>query len=248
MLRNMEKDFGVSLSVECYEPILFYYAVLKGATNVAEDIYVEMLNHGIVPSDACVDSLVLSAMRSGDLAEAADRVQDLYNQVSNSFLLIDKNVMANSLRLVLVMCVFVSQHGARPTATTVLRLLDAALAQGVEHEARTVAALIAHLYSPDERRCAVGYYHEDSNAPAMPASSPALALEEALGPQDERHANVTSASLWRFAEGQPNGFLPAGRLLKYVVPLGHKVRGVLTNEALLERFRAQGLNMGINDE
>jgi hypothetical protein len=127
IINSAPKKYNVKLTAAFYEPILFYYAGIKGLNDIAEDVFMQMVNHQIPLTDATIVPMVLGHMKHGNLSDALDCVQDLFNQ-----------------------------YRIRPTTSLWLLLIDASLKTGDVMEARRVVTLLSQLYSQEEREQSIG--------------------------------------------------------------------------------------------
>jgi hypothetical protein len=232
LLASASKKYDIKPSAVCYEPLIFQCAVLEGRLNAAEDMLMSLVNAAVPLTDAVVASFVAGLMRFGELSEALDTVQDMYNQ-----------------------------HQVRPPVMVWTALLDASLARGDVHEARRVVFLLKQLYTPEERAQLVGPMvssapaavsaSERGSAPSSSTSDGAAFLaklaearssEEQAG-GDQRRQKVLRDYWHPRPAKSKNGaatVLPA-YLLKLGVPIGQQQRGALSDEALALRFKAFNL-------
>lgn len=127
IINSAPKKYNVKLTAAFYEPILFYYAGIKGLNDIAEDVFMQMVNHQIPLTDATIVPMVLGHMKHGNLSDALDCIQDLFNQ-----------------------------YRIRPTTSLWLLLIDASLKTGDVMEARRVVTLLNQLYSQEEREQSIG--------------------------------------------------------------------------------------------
>jgi len=127
IINSAPKKYNVKLTAAFYEPILFYYAGIKGLNDIAEDVFMQMVNHQIPLTDATIVPMVLGHMKHGNLSDALDCIQDLFNQ-----------------------------YRIRPTSSLWLLLIDASLKTGDVMEARRVVTLLSQLYSQEEREQSIG--------------------------------------------------------------------------------------------
>jgi hypothetical protein len=127
IINSAPKKYNVKLTAAFYEPVLFYYAGIKGLNDIAEDVFMQMVNHQIPLTDATIVPMVLGHMKHGNLSDALDCIQDLFNQ-----------------------------YRIRPTTSLWLLLIDASLKTGDVMEARRVVTLLSQLYSQEEREQSIG--------------------------------------------------------------------------------------------
>lgn len=237
LIEDAQTVRGLKPTARVYEPVIYQCAVVAGDLNKAEDILTKLLVNKSIPlSDAIVTSFVLGLMRYGELSEALDCIQDMYNQ-----------------------------HRVRPTVTTWMALLDASLSRGDVLEARRVVYLLQQQYTEQERNTLVGpavYLSKGLlSAPANassatqdsdPASSSAAsAVPSALATVGVRRQAAVEA-YWapktqkdkkkKGKQDQAAQGLPS-RQFKLGVPLGQKQRGVLSDKALADRFAQYELSL-----
>ena len=122
LLDEIEIKYGLKASSVIYEPLIYYYAGLKGAMTTTEDFLVQMINKNIPPTTAIVDALIAGFLMEDDVSEALDRIQELY-----------------------------TEHRARPSVRALIRLLELSLIRKDEYEARRVVVVIQQMYSFEER-------------------------------------------------------------------------------------------------
>jgi len=127
IINSAPKKYNVKITAAFYEPLLFYYAGIKGLNDMAEDVFMQMVNHQVPLTDATIVPMVLGHMRHGNLSDALDCIQDLFNQ-----------------------------HTIRPTTSLWLLLIDASLKAGDVMEARRAVTLLSQLYSHAEREHSIG--------------------------------------------------------------------------------------------
>lgn len=126
LLSNIEIDYGVKPSSVIYEPLIYYYAGLKGAMTTTEDLLVQMINNNIPPTTAIVDALIAGFILDDAVSDALDRIQELY-----------------------------TEHRARPSVRALIRLLEMSLIRKDDHEARRVVVVIQQMYNFEERNSAL---------------------------------------------------------------------------------------------
>lgn len=127
VINAIAAEYHVVTSATMFEPIIYRYAVVKNAPTLAEDVLMLMTNSGIQPSSAIVDSFVLSFMRQGDLSDALEKAQDMFNQ-----------------------------YGVRPTVTGLLTLLDASLTTKDSFESLRVVDAIRRMFTYQQRAQSLG--------------------------------------------------------------------------------------------
>jgi pentatricopeptide repeat protein len=257
VINNCEALFGFKPTANCYDPVIFFYAGLNNELDLAENLLQEMVNKAIPLTDQVVVPIVLGYIRAGELTEALDCVQDMYNQ-----------------------------HRVLPTVSLWLQLLDASLERKDVMEARRVVALVRQLYTPAQRASLLGPRLTDPRAQGSGAGIAALQKVQASGSVLDQRATVVS-SYWEparpaaaaaaaaaatetlerdggdrrgekrfvsksggsgsnsnsYAEDVPTSPLPHGYLLKLSGPVGQQVKGVLSDSALKTRFELHGLKL-----
>jgi hypothetical protein len=123
---------------------------------------------------------------------------------------------------------------------------------GNKLEARRVAALISQMYTESEKRSAIGIaIHCSRLTPETIMSKNSLGSRNnsnrsrgvAEKANDSSAVPVEEELMWTYGKGQPNGYLPAGRLLSFVVPFGHQMRGVLLDHSIEMRFKAHNVSL-----
>jgi hypothetical protein len=232
LLTSAQKKYDIKPTARSYEPLIFQCAVLDGRLNAAEDMLMRLVNAAVPLTDAVVASFVAGLMRFGELSEALDTVQDMYNQ-----------------------------HQVRPPATVWTALLDASLARGDVHEARRVVFLLKQLHTAEERAQLVGPVvssvptsvptgaHSSAAASASSEGAAFLAkLAEARSSEERADADQRRQKVlheyWHPRAAKTKSGAPAALpayLLKLGVPVGQQQRGALSDESLALRFKAFNL-------
>lgn len=219
LIQDAHAVHGVSPTGAMYEPVIYQCAVLAGELNKAEDILTTLVNKSIPLTDAIITSFVQGLMRYGELSEALDCIQDMYNQ-----------------------------HRVRPTIGTWTSLLDASLGRDDVLEARRVVYLLRQLYTEHERQTLVGpavhlskglvvgqAKHEADDAAANVAAHRQEALATYWAPKTLRRGK--SKKERKRLQGLPS------RQTRLGVPMGQRQRGVLSDKALQDRFAQYGLSL-----
>eukprot|EP00600_Ochromonadales_sp_CCMP1393_P005174 CAMPEP_0174964390 /NCGR_PEP_ID=MMETSP0004_2-20121128/5849_1 /TAXON_ID=420556 /ORGANISM="Ochromonas sp., Strain CCMP1393" /LENGTH=918 /DNA_ID=CAMNT_0016213101 /DNA_START=497 /DNA_END=3253 /DNA_ORIENTATION=+ len=226
LVDRAEEEYGIQVTALSYEPLMFMYGGIKGLTTVTEDLVTMLMNKSIPITDAVVVPMVLGHIRQGDLSEALDCIQDVYNL-----------------------------HRVRPTPSLWLTLLDASLSTGDVLEARRVVSLISRLYTSKEREELVGPKQNirvSSEGGGGGVAAAAAAVEGEIRDRipAQHHHHAASKSYWHPTGANNsnlstgNQFLPMhGYLIKLGVPIGQRQRGVLSDEALSVRFAQNGLSL-----
>ena len=240
LITQVGQQYSVQATAASYEPIIFYHAVLCGDLNAAEDVLMGLVSRAVPLSDAVVASFVDGLMRHGELSEALDCIQDMYNQ-----------------------------HGVRPPVSVWTTLLDASLRAHDEMEGRRVVHVIRQLYSEAERERLIGPAQAEKllsgPVPVDKATSDSESFMDRLEKVSSRNIEKgrrSDAELCRRQEaiaaywsphsaveakfGQQDNESPQpepGYLLKLGVPMGQSERGVLSDAALEARFSLFGLRL-----
>ena len=122
VLQTSEKLYGIKPEASAWEPLVYYYAVVRGALQAAEDTITLMTNAGLKPTEACIDSIVRGFLLTRDPQEALERLEELHNLT-----------------------------GVRPAPATLLELLESALHSKDKYEAQSVASMILRMFTEEER-------------------------------------------------------------------------------------------------
>lgn len=122
LLNNAETEYGIKPSSIIYEPLIYYYAGLKGAMTTTEDLLMQMVNKNVSPTTPIIDALISGFIMEDAVSDALDRIQELY-----------------------------TEHYVRPSVRALIKLLELSLQRKDVHEARRVVVVIQQMYSIDER-------------------------------------------------------------------------------------------------
>jgi pentatricopeptide repeat protein len=127
LLQDAHQKYNVVLKGLCFEPLIYYYGVVRGDLTAADDLLMKMVSRAVPLTQAVVASFAQGYIRNGAAGKALDVIQDLYNQ-----------------------------HRVRAPVTVWTALLDNALARGDVHEARRVVYFIQQVFTPQERALLIG--------------------------------------------------------------------------------------------
>lgn len=126
--KDMEATYGLKPTAAMYEPVLFNYACMHGKLSAADEIYMQMIGDGLLPTSEIMDVMVRGRLfhEEEGFRDALDWLQETY-----------------------------TSYGTKPSVATLILLIDASLERGDVPEARRVVAVIEQIFTEAERRNAV---------------------------------------------------------------------------------------------
>lgn len=113
---EQRKEAG-KLTVELYEPLFYYYAMVKKSLNETEDLLAQLTNGGNKPTPAIIDAIAEGYATAGEVGAAIDWLQES-----------------------------LAQYQVRCTPKGFLRVLDVLLENGDVDQARRGVGLISSLF------------------------------------------------------------------------------------------------------
>lgn len=123
LLNEIDNKYpNVTLTGVAFEPILYYFACILENKLATQSVQQIMETRNITPTPACIDPIVNGMCAAGRSDEALQFVIEQHGK-----------------------------HGVKPSPTGILRLLDSALKESNNKQAKQIVNVITKLYSNAER-------------------------------------------------------------------------------------------------